>query len=96
MLLTQPIDKDEGRMPSPSQLKRKFIIKHKKLPEGSEVGFSRIQEDNGPDIDISNAVKNGILYLEDPIDKVSPNLFHRPFLSHLFVDECTCSNRWHV
>lgn len=72
MLLTQPIDKEEGRMPSPAQLKRKFIIKHKKLPEGSEASLftSRIQEDNGPDIDISNAVKNGILYLEDPIDKV--------------------------
>lgn len=78
MLLTQPIDKDEGQMPSPLQLKRKFIIKHKKLPEGSEAALnaSRIQEDAAPDIDISNAVKNGILYLEDPIDKVS---FISPF-----------------
>ena len=73
MLLTQPIDKDEGQMPSPIQLKKKFIIKHKKLPEGSEAALnaSRVQEESGHDVDISSAVKNGILYLEDPHDKVS-------------------------
>ena len=73
MLLTQAIDKDENRMPSPIQLKKKFIIKHKKLPEASEAGLlsTRVQEDNGPENDISNAVKNGVLFLEDPVDKVS-------------------------
>lgn len=76
MLLTSHVDKDEVQMPSPLKLLKKFIIKHKKLPEGSEAALlaSRVQEDNGPDIDISNAVKNGILYLEDPVDKVSINL----------------------
>lgn len=33
MLLTQPIDRNENRMPSPEQLVYKFIIKHKRLPE---------------------------------------------------------------
>lgn len=33
MLLTQPIDRNETRMPSPEQLMYKFIIKHKRLPD---------------------------------------------------------------
>lgn len=33
MLLTQPIDKNETKMPSPDQLMYKFIVKHKRLPE---------------------------------------------------------------
>lgn len=33
MLVTQPINKDETKMPSPEQLKYKIIIKHKKFPE---------------------------------------------------------------
>lgn len=33
MLLTQPIDRNENRMPSPEQLMYKFILKHKRLPE---------------------------------------------------------------
>lgn len=31
MLLTQPIDRESGQMPSPEQLKRKIIIKVKEL-----------------------------------------------------------------
>lgn len=33
MLLTQPFDRSENRMPSPEQLIFKFILKHKRLPE---------------------------------------------------------------
>lgn len=33
MLLTQPVDQNESKMPSPEQLMYKFIIKHKRLPE---------------------------------------------------------------
>lgn len=33
MLLTQPVDPYETRLPSPEQLKYKFIIKHKRLPD---------------------------------------------------------------
>jgi phosphatidylinositol phospholipase C gamma-1 len=33
MLLTQPIDLNEIKMPSPEQLMNKFIIKHRRLPE---------------------------------------------------------------
>ncbi|RWS31552.1 phospholipase C gamma-like protein, partial [Leptotrombidium deliense] len=75
LLLTQPISSEETEMPSPNQLKRKFIIKHKKLPEGTEVAVtSKTTDESEPDI--SNSVKNGILYLEDPIDKIwKPHFF---------------------
>lgn len=33
MLLTQPIDRNETKMPSPEQLMNKFIIKHRRFPE---------------------------------------------------------------
>ncbi|KAL1425760.1 hypothetical protein MTO96_018920 [Rhipicephalus appendiculatus] len=70
MLLTQPVERDGLKMPSPEQLKWKIIIKHKKLPEGTEdkVIVNRSDE-GGQETDVSNAVKNGILYLEDPVDK---------------------------
>lgn len=34
MLLVQPVDKNETHLPSPYQLRRKIILKHKKLKEG--------------------------------------------------------------
>ncbi|XP_054722477.1 1-phosphatidylinositol 4,5-bisphosphate phosphodiesterase gamma-1-like, partial [Uloborus diversus] len=71
-LLTQPIERDGTQMPSPNQLKRKVIIKHKKLPErdGHEerIVLRNERDEIGGESDISNAVKNGILYLEDPMD----------------------------
>ncbi|XP_071036049.1 1-phosphatidylinositol 4,5-bisphosphate phosphodiesterase gamma-1 isoform X2 [Parasteatoda tepidariorum] len=67
LLLTQPVERDGMQMPSPAQLKRKIIIKHKKLPEGHEERIV-VRNDEGAESDISNAIKNGILYLEDPVD----------------------------
>ncbi|KAK1156161.1 1-phosphatidylinositol 4,5-bisphosphate phosphodiesterase gamma-1-like isoform X1 [Acipenser oxyrinchus oxyrinchus] len=67
MLLTKPVDISADGLPSPNQLKRKILIKHKKLAEGSayeEVSTSTPYSEN----DISNSIKNGILYLEDPIN----------------------------
>ncbi|XP_070797803.1 1-phosphatidylinositol 4,5-bisphosphate phosphodiesterase gamma-1 [Pituophis catenifer annectens] len=67
MLLTKPVDISADGLPSPNQLKRKILIKHKKLAEGSayeEVPSSAVYSEN----DISNSIKNGILYLEDPIN----------------------------
>ncbi|XP_029076345.1 1-phosphatidylinositol 4,5-bisphosphate phosphodiesterase gamma-1 isoform X1 [Monodon monoceros] len=66
-LLTKPVDIAADGLPSPSQLKRKILIKHKKLAEGSayeEVPTSVMYSEN----DISNSIKNGILYLEDPVN----------------------------
>ncbi|XP_017531910.1 1-phosphatidylinositol 4,5-bisphosphate phosphodiesterase gamma-1 isoform X5 [Manis javanica] len=66
-LLTKPVDIAADGLPSPNQLKRKILIKHKKLAEGSayeEVPASVMYSEN----DISNSIKNGILYLEDPVN----------------------------
>ncbi|XP_012864128.2 1-phosphatidylinositol 4,5-bisphosphate phosphodiesterase gamma-1, partial [Echinops telfairi] len=66
-LLTKPVDISADGLPSPNQLKRKILIKHKKLAEGSayeEVPTSAMYSEN----DISNSIKNGILYLEDPVN----------------------------
>lgn len=88
MLLTQQIEKNESHLPSPYQLKRKIILKHKKLPDGGSNQFPPEEsnvaikhdgvlirsEEN--ELDIRNTVKNGILYLEDPVDKVwNPHFF---------------------
>jgi phosphatidylinositol phospholipase C gamma-1 len=35
MLLSDPIDPNATSLPSPNQLKRKIILKHKKLPKGA-------------------------------------------------------------
>ncbi|XP_058034768.1 1-phosphatidylinositol 4,5-bisphosphate phosphodiesterase gamma-1-like isoform X5 [Ahaetulla prasina] len=74
MLLTKPIDVNADQLPSPAQLKKKILIKHKKLVEGNlyeEVSTASYSEN-----DISNSIKNGILYLEDPIDHTwSPHYF---------------------
>lgn len=47
LLLTQPIDKSETKLPSPHQLKNKIILKHKKLPEGTEEDSICIQSEDG-------------------------------------------------
>ena len=36
MLLVAAVDKNEKELPSPERLRRKIILKHKKLPEGSD------------------------------------------------------------
>lgn len=36
LLLTAPVSRDETQLPSPAQLKKKIILKHKKLPIESE------------------------------------------------------------
>ena len=47
MLLTQPIEKMETQLPSPQQLRYKIILKHKKLPEGSEEDSVCVQNEDG-------------------------------------------------
>jgi phosphatidylinositol phospholipase C, gamma-1 len=46
MLLTQPVDKNETQLPSPFQLRRKIVLKHKKLNEGEFC----VRDDEGLDI----------------------------------------------
>ena len=85
MLVTVPVDSNSSTLPSPGQLKHKVIIKHKKLTLGEE-GETTLdmpapapsvnEPTEGTDIasfmmDLSNSIKNGYLFMQDPIDKVS-------------------------
>ncbi|CAH1986383.1 unnamed protein product [Acanthoscelides obtectus] len=75
MLLTHPVEKGESKLPSPYSLRRKIILKHKKLPEGQEDGSFLIRNDAN-EMDLRNSVKNGIMYLEDRVDKEwNPHFF---------------------
>lgn len=74
LLVTQFLDKNETQLPSPEQLKRRIILKHKKLPENGNVeevvpssSSIRQPEDFSKDIDLSNTIKNGVMYLKDDI-----------------------------
>ncbi|XP_069674413.1 1-phosphatidylinositol 4,5-bisphosphate phosphodiesterase gamma-1 isoform X2 [Periplaneta americana] len=76
LLVVQPVERKETHMPSPHQLRRKIILKHKKLPEGEDEGSFFIKNADGKEMDLRNTVKNGILYLEDPVDKEwNPHFF---------------------
>ena len=81
MLLVAPLDPNATTLPSPNQLKRKIIIKHKKLDGGQSTleiptpTPSNTEPAEGTDLasfmmDLSNSIKNGYLFMQDPIDKV--------------------------
>ncbi|CAG0899970.1 unnamed protein product [Darwinula stevensoni] len=68
-LLKHRLDPASGVMPSPEILKRKIILKHKKLPESSSLEDTAAAVREDAEGDASNWVKNGVLYLEDPVDR---------------------------
>ncbi len=85
LLLTKSIDPNLTILPTPNQLKRKIIIKHKKLTptedgqiilEGPPTPTANIPEPTDSNelasfiLDISESVKNGYLLMQDPIVKV--------------------------
>lgn len=47
LLLSYPVDKNETQLPSPFQLRRKILLKHKKLPEGADDGSILFRTDDG-------------------------------------------------
>ncbi|KAJ8279988.1 hypothetical protein COCON_G00070540 [Conger conger] len=56
------------------KLRRKILIKHKKLAEGTL--YEEVTSTTYSESDISNSLRNGFLYLEDPIDHTwTPHLF---------------------
>ncbi|MED6241059.1 1-phosphatidylinositol 4,5-bisphosphate phosphodiesterase gamma-1 [Ataeniobius toweri] len=92
MLLTKAVDMAADGLPSPNQLKKKILIKHKKLAEGSpyeEVSTSTPYSEN----DISNSIKNGILYLEDPINHEWYPHFFVLTSNKIYYSEETSSNQ---
>ncbi|KAG7265050.1 hypothetical protein CRUP_020177 [Coryphaenoides rupestris] len=92
MLLTKTVDISADALPSPNQLKKKILIKHKKLAEGSayeEVSTSTPYSEN----DISNSIKNGILFLEDPVNHEWYPHFFVLTSSKIYYSEETTSNQ---
>jgi phosphatidylinositol phospholipase C gamma-1 len=74
-LLVHPAEKNEKQLPSPHQLRRKIILKHKKLPEGQDES-SFLVRNEGSEMDLRSSERNGIMYLEDPVDKEwNPHFF---------------------
>ncbi|XP_037977873.1 1-phosphatidylinositol 4,5-bisphosphate phosphodiesterase gamma-1 isoform X2 [Plutella xylostella] len=69
LLLVTPYKANETALPSPYDLRRKIILKHKKLPEGVEDNSFAIHMEDGKDLDLRNSIKNGILRLQDPVEK---------------------------
>lgn len=54
-----------------------LLLQHKKLVEGTQ--YEELSTGSYSENDISNSLKNGILYLEDPIDHVGvPPPLHPP------------------
>lgn len=51
-LLVHPVEKNENQLPSPYQLRRKILIKHKKLPEGVDEDSFMSRNDEGNNIKI--------------------------------------------
>lgn len=94
MLLAHPVEKNEKQLPSPYQLRRKIILKHKKLPEGQDENSFLIRND-GNDMDLRNSLKNGIMYVEDPIDhEWNPHFFvltqNKLFYTDSYKPEVIC------
>ena len=103
LIVTELLDPEATCLPSPNQLKRRVLIKHKKIEvmdkasrtatlqkhssfqKTSSSGSIHVDEDIESFMsDLSNQRKNGYLYMQDPIDKVSQtlevfmlNVFHR-------------------
>ncbi|XP_073973209.1 small wing phospholipase C gamma 1 isoform X2 [Rhodnius prolixus] len=76
LLLVHPVDKNETKLPSPQQLRKKILLKHKKLPDGADDGSVLLTMDDGRDMDLRTTVKNGVMFLEDPVDKEwNPHFF---------------------
>ncbi|VDP20970.1 unnamed protein product [Soboliphyme baturini] len=74
MLLTSPIDKEATKLPSPNQLLRKIIVKHKKLPTEAEcrmnsTSYSSSVDESFQDQDLlalPDIQKKGVLHIRHP------------------------------
>lgn len=72
MLLTKPVRANETQMPSPEQLKRKIILKHKKLESGDSPENYAVNDDEfggESEQQLSNSLKSGKLYQRNPVDQ---------------------------
>lgn len=67
MLLKDRIDRNEFQLPSPFQLRKKIILKHKKLPEVEDDSRNRIVDEVE---NLTTLPKEGRLFLQDQINKL--------------------------
>ncbi|XP_074604667.1 small wing phospholipase C gamma 1 isoform X2 [Brevipalpus obovatus] len=89
-LLTQPLNRNETELPSPSQLRRKFILKHKKLFDRCEnLLTQKDSNESNQELDMGSTIKSGILYLLDDSDERcwKPHLFMLTS-TKIFYTEC--------
>lgn len=63
LLLTHPMEKNETRLPSPAQLHRKILLKHKKLPEGADEAAFLMRSEDGKSV-FSYILDNFICFLK--------------------------------
>lgn len=66
MLLVQQVEKNESQLPSPYQLRRKIILKHKKLPDvddPSKPNDGTLVRSDENELDMRRTLKSGILFL---------------------------------
>lgn len=94
MLLTGRIDKNESQLPSPYQLRRRIILKHKKLPEIEDDSRARPAEEIES---VNSSPKEGRMYLQDYVDKIwsvyvfvltQHKLMYKPEPEEMRDDEC--------
>ena len=55
MLVVCPVERNETQLPSPHQLRRKIILKHKKLPDGEDEASFFVKNADGM---LTPSVKN--------------------------------------
>ncbi|KAJ8335542.1 hypothetical protein SKAU_G00388840 [Synaphobranchus kaupii] len=65
-LLTEPVELIADQLPSPTQLKGKIILKHKKLSMADDLGRTDASFGRG---DLRKGEKQGDLYIWDPVDQ---------------------------
>uniref|UniRef100_A0A915N9E0 Phosphoinositide phospholipase C n=1 Tax=Meloidogyne javanica TaxID=6303 RepID=A0A915N9E0_MELJA len=78
LLLTSPISRDEWELPSPSALRNKIILKHKKLreeqQENDNLNNSFLLEDElDQDILSRQCIKKGVLWLKNDVSSANNN-----------------------
>lgn len=47
ILQNHPVEKNESKLPSPYQLRRKILLKHKKLPDGADEASILLRTEEG-------------------------------------------------
>ncbi|ODM92959.1 1-phosphatidylinositol 4,5-bisphosphate phosphodiesterase gamma-1 [Orchesella cincta] len=92
MLVTSQLFKEETQLPSPSQLKRKIILKCKKLPKHAKEIIEYAEQNK--DLDLSDTFKNGKMYVQEG-SKWEPYFFaltHDQLIYTEIVDESDQTN----